>query len=82
MSTSSPRLRRKEASTYLEEQWGLSVAPTTLTKYATVGGGPAYAKFGRLPVYSPSDLDQWAQSKLGPTAASSTEHEAVRAAAA
>ena len=73
----SLRLRRKEASSYLTAEWGLSVAPTTLAKYASVGGGPRYQKFGRTPVYSPADLDEWATDRLSASASSSTEHRAL-----
>ena len=34
------RLRRAEASAYLKEKHGIDRAPTTLAKYAVVGGGP------------------------------------------
>ncbi len=60
-----PRLRRGEASTYLEQRHGLTVAVTTLAKYATVGGGPAFNLFGRFPMYEPATLDAWAVAKLG-----------------
>ncbi len=60
-----PRLRRCEASTYLEQRHGLTVAVATLAKYATLGGGPAFNLFGRFPMYEPATLDAWAAGKLG-----------------
>ena len=60
-----PRLRRCEASSYLEQKHGLTVAVATLAKYASVGGGPAFNLFGRFPLYEPGALDMWATQKLG-----------------
>lgn len=68
-----PRLRRQEASVYLLSKWGITVAPTTLAKYATVGGGPGYQKLGATPLYRREDLDAWAQKKLGNVVHSSSE---------
>src|SRR5215471_21111784 len=59
-------LRRKAASDYLREIHGLERAPSTLAKLAVIGGGPVFRRAGRVPLYSPEDLDEWATSKLGP----------------
>ncbi len=56
-------INRGQAADYLTGQ-GLPVAKTTLQKLATVGGGPAYRRFGKYAVYSTDDLDAWAQEKL------------------
>ena len=56
-------LDRNQASEYVTRQ-GLPLAKTTLQKFATVGGGPAYRKFGHRAVYLASDLDAWIASKL------------------
>jgi hypothetical protein len=56
-------LRRKAASEYCTAR-GLPVAPATLAKYATLGGGPEFRKFSRFPVYEPAALDRWIESKL------------------
>lgn len=61
-----PRLRRWEASEYLREVHGIEVAPATLAKWVTVGGGPPYEKMNRTPLYSTAALDTWAASKLQP----------------
>ena len=74
----SKLLRRKEAAAFLEADCGVTVAPATLAKYITVGGGPDYQKFGKIPLYSEDDLRSWAQGKLGPKASSSTELRALR----
>lgn len=68
-----PRLRRCEASTYLEQRHGLTVAVATLAKYATIGGGPAFKRFGRFPLYEPAALDSWVAHKLGKTTVSTSE---------
>jgi len=57
-------LERTEAAIYLTEQLGLRVAKGTLQKWATVGGGPAYRRFGKRAVYLIEDLQAWAESKL------------------
>jgi hypothetical protein len=59
-------LRRKAASDYLRETHGLERAPSTLAKLAVIGGGPIFRHAGRVPLYAPEDLDEWATSKLGP----------------
>jgi hypothetical protein len=55
-------LTRREASDFLTEL-GYSVAPTTLAKYATLGGGPVFEKFGRRPLYLRTDLLAWVASR-------------------
>jgi len=64
-------LSRREASEYLKAQ-GLPVAVTTLGKFVTVGGGPKYRRFGRNAVYTVSDLDAWAEARLGEARANSS----------
>jgi hypothetical protein len=68
-----PRLRRWEASEYLEIKHGLRIAPATLAKLASVGGGPAFNHAGRIPLYPTGELDQWAKSRLGPLVNSTSE---------
>lgn len=65
-------LSRTEAAEFLTAN-GYPVAKTTLQKYATVGGGPTYRKFGRRVVYQPEHLLSWAESRLSPPMASSSE---------
>ena len=60
-----PRLRRWEAADYLKIVHGIEVAPATLAKWASVGGGPAYQKVNRTPLYPTVELDSWAADKLG-----------------
>jgi hypothetical protein len=68
-----PRLRRWEASEYLELVHGLKVATATLAKYATTGGGPGYHKSVRTPLYPVTELDRWASERLGALVHSSSE---------
>jgi len=59
-----PRLRRWEAAEYLKLVHGIEVAPATLAKWVTVGGGPEYQKMNRTPLYPTAGLDTWATDKL------------------
>lgn len=56
-------LDRAESADYLTSR-GLRVTKGTLQKWATVGGGPKYRRFGHRAVYLASDLDAWAERKL------------------
>lgn len=60
-----PRLRRWEASEYLEMVHGISYAPATLAKMASIGGGPIYQKANNTPLYAREELDAWALARLG-----------------
>jgi hypothetical protein len=66
-------LRRREASAYLKATWGIDRAISTLNKLACIGGGPAFCRDGRIPLYAPSDLDDWARSKIGPKLTSTSD---------
>jgi hypothetical protein len=65
-------LTRKEAADFLSER-GYRVAPATLAKYASVGGGPLFRSFGRRPLYAPADLLAWAQARSTAPRASTSE---------
>lgn len=43
---------------------GVPATRKTLEKLRTVGGGPAFRKFGRRVLYSEPDLQQWINSRL------------------
>ena len=60
-----PRLRRWEASEYLKLTFGIEIAPATLAKLASVGGGPSFDRMNRTPLYPVGKLDAWAAEKLG-----------------
>ena len=60
-------LTRGQAAEYCIKQ-GLPVSPKTLAKYACVGGGPKFRKFGRMRViYKIEDLDEWIERRLSKT---------------
>ena len=67
------RLTRQEAAEYLTEVLGTPVSFKTLQKYATVGGGPRYQKFGRRVVYAHDWLREWTESKMSRPVYSSSE---------
>jgi hypothetical protein len=56
-------LDRAEAADYLSAR-GLRISKTTLQKFATIGGGPSYQRFGHRAVYTAPNLDAWAERKL------------------
>jgi hypothetical protein len=58
-------LRRRQAARYLNDDWGLPTAASTLAKLAVVGGGPAFHSAGRIPLYERDELDRYAKAKLG-----------------
>lgn len=75
----SKRRRRKEASVYLREKWGIERAPSTLAKLATIGGGPRFVLAGRIPLYPESELDTWAQSITSPLLSSTSDRNKDKA---
>ncbi len=65
-------MRRMQAGDYLKSRYGFCSA-TLLSKLATVGGGPAYSKMGRLNLYRKTDLDEWALSRISAPIRSTSE---------
>ena len=55
-------LSRTEAAKLLCER-GFIVAPATLARLASVGGGPEYISFGRRVLYAPNQLIKWAEAR-------------------
>lgn len=68
-------LRRQEVPAYLKEIHGIDRTVGTLAKLAVVGGGPAFRRFGRTPLYHPDDLDAWASSLMTRVVYSTAEFE-------
>lgn len=66
-------LRRSDAARHVTDTWGIPLSPKTLAKLAVVGGGPKFRKAGRVPLYDPTNLDEWARSKLSRLVASTSE---------
>jgi hypothetical protein len=58
----APRASRRWLRTRAAaEHLGIGVG--TLNKLRTYGGGPHYAKLGRVVVYDPDELDRWAAAR-------------------
>ncbi len=65
-------LTRQESAHYLSER-GLLVTKNTLQKFATTGGGPEYSIFGNRALYTPENLDAWAEARLSASRKSTSE---------
>jgi hypothetical protein len=70
-------LRRVDAAQYLQNRFGLRCAKQTLAKLAVIGGGPKFHLANRTPLYAPTDLDEWALSKIGGPQLSTSERAAL-----
>jgi len=71
---SFPRfMRRVEAAHYLRENYGIPCVPSTLAKYACIGGGPAFRRASKFPIYARDDLDAWAKSRISKRVSSTSE---------
>ena len=70
-------LRRSDAATYITERYGFPCSRQWLAKLAVIGGGPVFRKAGRYPVYEPSELDRWAEARIGPPQRSTSEIDAA-----
>lgn len=66
-------LRRNEAAAYVRDRYSLPCAEKYLAKLAVVGGGPAFRKASRWPIYDPADLDEWAEARISPRVRSTSE---------
>jgi hypothetical protein len=67
-------LTRAEAAAYLTER-GLPISKNTLQKMACLGGGPPYRIFGNKALHRPSELVEWASTKLAAPKRSTSEVE-------
>ena len=74
MLSTQALLRRKAAATHVREKFGIPCAESWLAKLACVGGGPPYRLAGRIPLYAPTDLDNWATSRLSPAVKNTAEY--------
>lgn len=66
-------LRRDEASAYIRDNYRLPCSEKYLAKLAVSGGGPLFRKASRFPIYEKADLDSWAQARISPKVASTSE---------
>lgn len=67
-------LRRKAASSYLQEKYGFA-GGSTLAKLASAGGGPTYHKAGAAVLYTIEALDTWARARIGAAQRSTSDRE-------
>lgn len=65
-------LTRPEAADYLTSR-GMVISKNTLQKMACLGGGPIYMIFGNRALYRKSDLNDWAEQRLGAPRSSTSE---------
>lgn len=75
------RLGRAAAAEFLTEN-GYPVTKATLAKYAVIGGGPAFSKFGQRVSYREADLLAWGRAKMSAPVHSTSELRAANHAAA
>jgi hypothetical protein len=70
-------LRRDQAATYIQETCGFPCSRQWLAKLAVTGGGPAFRKASRFPLYDRADLDDWARNRIGQRVRSTAELSAA-----
>ena len=68
-----PRLNTTAAVNYLLTRHGIRVAESTMKQWAWRGGGPGFQKSGPHRLYTPERLDVWAEHRLTPIVASTSE---------
>lgn len=81
MYSKTRRLNRRESSKYLYDEHGITRKPSTLATLATKGGGPAFQKDGRFPLYTVKALDEWVEAQLSPVVTSTAELKVIERAA-
>lgn len=69
-------MSRTEAAAYATAK-GVPVSKNTLQKFATVGGGPIYRRFGNKALYVATDMDAWIAEKMSAPMRSTSEHNAA-----
>jgi hypothetical protein len=57
-------LRRQEVPIFLKEHLGVTIAKSTLDKMASLGEGPPFEYFGRIPVYRDDIVLAWGRSRI------------------
>jgi hypothetical protein len=76
-SSQAVYLRRDQAATYIQSKYGFPCSRQWLAKLAVTGGGPAFRKAGRYPLYDLPDLDDWAKNRIGQRVRSTAELSAA-----
>jgi hypothetical protein len=70
-------LRRDQAAAYVQSTYGFPCSRQWLARLAVIGGGPAFRKASRFPLYDRADLDSWAKSRIGPRVQTTAELSAA-----
>ena len=68
-----PRLNTTAAVNYLLTRHGIRVAESTMKQWAWRGGGPEFQKSGPHRLYPVERLNVWAEQRLTPVVASTSE---------
>ncbi len=69
----SARLKLGEASQYIRSTYGVPCSLASLEKMASTGGGPAFVKVSRYPMYEIDELDRWVESRTSRVKASTSD---------
>jgi len=72
--------RRKDASAFLREEYGIPAAYQTLSRLAVEGTGPEFVLYGRVPLYPEDALRSWAEARLSRRFKSTSEASVQRGA--
>lgn len=73
-----PNLNGVELSEFLMLKHGLKIAPATLAKWRSVGGGPRFYKASCTPLYPVAQADEWARARLGALKTSTSDNGATQ----
>lgn len=71
-SHTKKKLRRNASAVFLTDN-GFPTAAATLSKLASIGGGPPFVRYSRFPLYDPDDLLAWARARCSKRVASTSE---------
>jgi hypothetical protein len=72
-------LRRDQAAAHIQNTYGFPCSRQWLAKLAVTGGGPAFRKASRFPLYDRADLDDWAKNRIGPRVQTTAKLSAIAA---
>ena len=70
-----PNLNGAELSEYFAAAFGMKIAPATLAKMRSIGGGPPFHKCSATPLYPVHAANEWALARLGKLKSSTSDME-------
>ena len=73
LALSPPRLNTPDAVNHLLTRHGIRVAESTMKTWASRGGGPEFQKSGPHRLYPVERLNVWAEQRLTPVVATTSE---------